>query len=112
MSRISAMPQQHPSLYTCFLLVLFCLSQPLKADAVLHSHGIAMHGDLKYAQDFTHFDYVNPQAPKGGTVIQSTIGTFDSFNGFIVKGNPADGLGLIYDSLLVKAQDEPFSYMV
>lgn len=79
------------------------------ADAVIHGHGIAMHGDLKYPADFQHFEYTNPNAPKGGHVVQSAIGTFDSFNNFIVKGTPADGMGYIYDSLLAGAQDEPFS---
>lgn len=73
------------------------------------SHGIAMHGDLKYPAEFTHFEFVNPAAPKGGRVVQSSIGTFDSFNPFIIKGTPADDLGLIYDTLLGRAQDEPFS---
>lgn len=73
------------------------------------SHGIAMHGDLKYDENFTHFDYVNPDAPKGGKVIQSSIGTFNSFNPFIIKGTDADAVGLIYDSLLARADDEPFS---
>ncbi|MGI1670097.1 MAG: extracellular solute-binding protein [Neptuniibacter sp.] len=91
-------------------LFLFVLVSPLAcADAVTVSHGIAMHGDLKYPPQFTHFDYVNPDAPKGGKVVQSAIGTFDSFNNFIVKGTPADGLGYIYDTLLATAQDEPFS---
>tara|TARA_Y100000782_G_scaffold73466_1_gene79339 strand:- start:7027 stop:8862 length:1836 start_codon:yes stop_codon:yes gene_type:complete len=79
------------------------------ADVVQVSHGIAMHGDLKYPPQFPHFEYVNPNAPKGGKAIQSAIGTFDSFNQFIVKGNSADGLGLLYDSLLARANDEPFS---
>jgi microcin C transport system substrate-binding protein len=87
------------------------LSTPVltHADAVQVSHGISMHGDLKYPKGFSHFDYVNPKAPKGGKVTQSAIGTFDSFNQFIVKGNSADGLGLIYDTLLGRALDEPFS---
>ena len=90
--------------------VLFCsFSQLSSADAVLHSHGIAMHGDLKYPAGFSHFEYVNPLAPKRGKVIQSSIGTFDSLNQFIVKGNAADGLGLLYDTLLSRANDEPFS---
>jgi microcin C transport system substrate-binding protein len=72
-------------------------------------HGIAMHGDLKYSPDFSHFDYTNPAAPKGGRVVQAAIGTFDSFNPFIIKGTPADDIGLIYDTLLGRAQDEPFS---
>lgn len=73
------------------------------------SHGIAMHGDLKYPPGFAHFDYVDPKAPKGGRVKHSAIGTFDSFNSFIIKGSPAAGVGDIYDSLLTPAADEPFS---
>lgn len=72
-------------------------------------HGLAMHGDLKYPANFQHFEYVNPAAPKGGIVKEWALGTFDSFNSFIIKGTPANGLGLIYDTLLSKAQDEPFS---
>jgi len=74
------------------------------------SHGIAMHGDLKYGPDFTHFDYVNPGAPKGGTLEMSGSGTFDTLNPFIRKGVPAAMTSsLPYDTLMVHAQDEPFS---
>nr|WP_067294895.1 extracellular solute-binding protein [Marinobacterium profundum] len=73
------------------------------------SHGIAMHGDLKYPADFSHYDYVNPQAPKGGALKQWDMGTFDSFNSFIIKGNVAAGTSLMYDSLMDQAADEPFS---
>ncbi len=73
------------------------------------SHGLAMHGDLKYPAGFTHFDYVNPKAPKGGTVRLNAIGTYDSFNSFIVKGNPASGLGFLYDNLMFGSADEAFS---
>ncbi|SEQ68271.1 microcin C transport system substrate-binding protein [Amphritea atlantica] len=87
---------------------LICtLTSPLHAAAP--QHGISMYGDLKYPPGFKHFDYVNPDAPKGGDVSEDALGTFDSFNGFIIKGAAADGIGLIYDSLLTKAQDEPFS---
>lgn len=72
-------------------------------------HGIAMHGDLKYGADFTHFDYVNPQAPKGGEIKRAVVGTFDSFNPFIIKGNPDAGSTQIYDTLMVASADEPFS---
>ncbi|MCH2171329.1 extracellular solute-binding protein [Myxococcota bacterium] len=77
-------------------------------------HGLAMHGDLKYGADFEYFDYVEPDAPKGGTLRRAAIGTFDSFNPFIIKGNAAAGLGILgagmlYDSLLVGSSDEPFS---
>lgn len=90
------------------LTALLAVATQISADPI-ETHGIAMHGDLKYPPDFTHFDYVNPDAPKGGRVVQSAIGSFDSFNSFIVKGTPADGLHLLYDSLTTKAQDEPFS---
>ena len=79
------------------------------SDEVRPSHGIAMHGDLKYAPDFKHFDYVNPKAPKGGAVRLQAIGTFDSFNPFIVKGSPAAGIGRIYQTLMAGSADEPFS---
>jgi microcin C transport system substrate-binding protein len=73
-----------------------------------------MHGDLAYPTHFTHFKYANPDAPKGGVLRHAAIGTFDSFNPFIVKGNPAAGFSylgqsLIYDSLTVASLDEPFS---
>jgi len=68
-----------------------------------------MHGEPKYPEDFKHFNYVNPLAPKGGDVKLAATGTFDSFNGFIIKGNPAAGLGLIYDSLLTSSADEAFT---
>lgn len=73
------------------------------------SYGIAMHGDLKYPKDFAHFDYADPKAPKGGRAVQSVVGTFDSFNPFIIKGNPAAGVDLIYDTLTQASADEPFS---
>ena len=92
------------------LLLLVCCALPAAADDGIYSgHGIAMHGDLKYGADFKHFDYVNPNAPKGGELKQAALGTFDSFNPFIIKGNPADGIGRIYDTLLVPSADEPFS---
>ena len=68
-----------------------------------------MHGDLKYGPDFQHFDYVNPNAPKGGTVTFSAVGSFDSFNPYIIKGEPAVGITLLYESLTTQSLDEPFS---
>ncbi len=95
-----------------FILVLGAV--PARADAVQTSHGLSAFGDLKYGPDFEHFDYVNPDAPKGGsltTVSTSGTGTFDSFNGYIVKGDKAAGVSgdenLIFDSLMVRAADEP-----
>ncbi len=73
-------------------------------------HGMAMHGDVKYGPDFTHFGYVNPNAPKGGSLSRYAIGNFDSFNPFIVKGVAAADISvLIYDTLMAASADEPFS---
>ncbi len=94
-------------LYVVFSLLLW-LPAPAQAE-VPFSHGIAMHGDLKYGPDFKNFDYVNPDAPKGGIVRLHTIGSFDSFNASIIKGNPAAGVGLIYNSLMSGSADEAFS---
>src|SRR5947209_10321427 len=55
--------------------------------------GMSLFGDLKYGPDFGHFDYVNPDAPKGGTMRLFAIGTFDTLNPFVVKGVPAAGVG-------------------
>ncbi|MBT6386878.1 MAG: ABC transporter substrate-binding protein, partial [Alphaproteobacteria bacterium] len=71
------------------------------------SHGSSLHGDLKYPKGFKHFDYVNPDAAKGGTVRLSAIGGYDSLNPFILKGASAGSLGLMYDSLMSSSSDEP-----
>jgi microcin C transport system substrate-binding protein len=68
-----------------------------------------MNGQPRYPADFTHFEYASPDAPKGGTVRLAATGTFDSFNPFIVKGNSADGLGLLFDTLTEQSLDEPFA---
>ena len=93
--------------YLVLILLIFCV---VPASAVrASSHALAMDGEPKYTEGFTHFDYVNPEAPKGGQVRLAAIGTFDSFNPFIVKGNSADGLGLLFDTLTEQSQDEPFT---
>jgi microcin C transport system substrate-binding protein len=73
------------------------------------AHGISMYGELRYPPDFQHFDYVNPDAPKGGTVRFGVAeATFDSLNPWIIKGNPAD-VSSVFDTLMVGSADEPFS---
>jgi microcin C transport system substrate-binding protein len=81
--------------------------RPGEPDHVHKSHAIAMHGEPKYGPDFTHFDYVNPNAPKGGTMRLAESGTFDSFNPFIPKGNA--GTGWAVERLLISSGDEPFT---
>jgi len=78
-------------------------------------HGMSIFGELKYPPDFAHFDYVNPQAPKGGTFSQigpttaynASFYTFDTLNGYILKGNAPQGLNLLFDTLMARAFDEP-----
>ncbi len=72
--------------------------------------GIAMHDEPKYGPAFTHFDYVNPDAPKGGALRLGVLGSFDSLNPFIVKGAPVAGMrDYVYETLLARSYDEPFS---
>lgn len=73
------------------------------------AHALAMHGAPKYPAGFKNFDYVNPNAPKGGTQVTAAIGTFDSLNGFIIPGTPAAGVRMINERLMESAADEPFT---
>ncbi len=91
----------------CALGFSVAFGAPLAAEP---KHGLSIFGELKYAPDFKHFDYVNPDAPKGGKASQigpAGITTFDSFNAFILKGDAAQGMELTYDSLMARALDEP-----
>src|ERR671931_519474 len=71
-------------------------------------HGLSLFGELKYPAGFKHFDYVNPNAPKGGSVRMMALGTFDNFNEVVagLKGSIAAGAGMISDTLLASALDE------
>ncbi len=73
-------------------------------------HGLSVFHDLKYPAGFKHFDYVNPDAPKGGRIRTTgvlALQTFDNFNQHIAKGDPAQLTGLLFDSLMARAVDEP-----
>jgi microcin C transport system substrate-binding protein len=73
-------------------------------------HALTLYGEPPaYPEDFSHFAYVNPEAPKGGTMRLSGFGSFDSLNGFISRGASADQLSLIYNTLTFHAMDEPFT---
>ncbi|MCE8031772.1 MAG: extracellular solute-binding protein [Halomonas sp.] len=81
-----------------------------EADEVPTVHGLALYDAPALPEDFSHFPYVNPEAPKGGSMTQSAVGSsFDSTNPFIIRGTPAIGIGQIYDTLLTENVDEPFS---
>src|SRR5215468_6178241 len=79
------------------------------AQAAGGTYGVSLFGELKYGPDFKNFDYVNPSAPKGGTMKLAAIGTYDTLNPYVVKGVPAAGIGQIFDTLTTASQDEPGS---
>ena len=97
-------------LFAVPFLIISILASPAFSDTKV-SHGYSAYGDLKYGPDFTHFEYANPDAPQGGKMSQRQLygtPTFDSLNAFIVKGDSAPEVVLhIYDSLMVRAYDEP-----
>jgi microcin C transport system substrate-binding protein len=83
----------------------FAEAAPAKGDA--WTHGLSLFGDVKYPANFPHFNYVNPTAPKGGTVRQTAVGTFDNFNMVVAGVKGAIGaIGEIYEALTVSSLDE------
>jgi microcin C transport system substrate-binding protein len=94
------------------LLQFLCVSSVILGGLPAHAaHGVALWGELKYKHNFSHFDYVNPRAPKGGTLKLSYSASFDSTNPFILKGVAAPGIaGYVYQSLMTPSYDEPQSY--
>lgn len=99
-------PARLPLLHAAAFVVLL-VSGTVHAAA---QHALTLYDEKpKYAADFTHFDYANPDAPKGGTLREAGFGSFDSLNPFINKGVAADDVGLIYDTLTAQSLDEPFT---
>ena len=91
-----------------FIAFLFFVLYAVLASAE-PMHAIAMHGNPKYPADFKYFDYVNPNAPKGGILREAAFGSFDTFNPFTIKGNSAPGNGLVFETLMISSLDEPFT---
>jgi microcin C transport system substrate-binding protein len=87
-------------------LIAFVAAVPSQAEAV-REHAISRVGHAKFGRDFKYFDWVNPDAPKGGTLRLADIGGFDNLNPFTFKGLAASGLSLLYDSLMRPSLDEP-----
>lgn len=92
------------------LLMLALLTLTAQAENIKESSAFAVIGEPKYAFNFTHYDYVNPAAPKGGAVTLSALGTFDNFNRFALRGNAAARTESLYDALFTTSDDEPGSY--
>ena len=97
---------------SCLFVALFALPGIVLAQEtgeVHRAHAIAMHGEPKYGADFEHFEYTNPDAPKGGKVVFSAFGSFDSLHPFILKGQSAAGVGNLFETLTTSSSDEAFS---
>jgi len=90
-----------------FLSILF-IAQNLSAKTYV-SHAIAMHGEPKYNKDFISVEYISNSAEKGGNIVRSSIGTYDTFNPFTLKGTSAAGIGLLYETLTTGSSDEAFT---
>ena len=93
-----------------FKLIVLLTFLLLPQMVTLAAPSIGLGYSPKYSENFKHFDYVNPDAPKGGKIILSGFGNFDSFNPYILKGVSVDGLtDLIFETLMVQSTDEPYS---
>lgn len=90
--------------------IVAAFSFNLRADVINESYAFAILGEPKYSSDFTHFDYVNPAAPKGGDITLSALGTYDSFNSYASRGHQAVRANQLYDTLFTNSADEIGSY--
>lgn len=105
------------ALATVWLVLAFVLALLMSGVATAtESHAIAMHGAPALPSDFTHLPYANPDAPKGGRLVQGVIGTFDSLNPLIIRGVPVQQVrgygyerGYVYESLMARGNNEPFT---
>ncbi|HRK97494.1 MAG TPA: extracellular solute-binding protein [Alphaproteobacteria bacterium] len=92
------------------LVTSFSFILPVASHAAEPQYALSLYGDIKYAPDFTHFDYTNPDAPKGGVLKLSSIGSFDNLNPYIIKGSTADAIdALTNPTLMAQSYDEPFT---
>lgn len=93
-------------IFLCIISILTCAP----AFAEQPSHALSLYGDIKYPATFTHFNYVNPDAPKGGDLKFPALGTFDSLNPYTIKGTAADGIDALTGvTLMTQSYDEPFT---
>lgn len=93
-----------------FILICVCVLSSIASVKAEEQHGIAMHGELKCPPNFTHFESVNPDAPKGGEYVLAVVGTYDTLNPFILKGTAPAGIrDIMFETLLKRSPDEPFS---
>jgi len=101
-------PMAKRAIWPVAAVLLGLAAAPVAAPAqeVAPQHYLIQFGEPKYGPGFTHFDYVNPDAPKGGLLRQMSIGTFDTLNPFILKGTTGAGIGLLFETLMTGSFDE------
>ena len=107
-TRAIVRPETHLRLlslgFLCLLVLLLLVpasrAEETITEDLIVSHGYSFYGDLKYPEDFEHFDFVNPDAPKGGEISFAALGTFDSMNPYTVKGRRGQLSWFMYESLL------------
>ncbi len=92
------------------VLLMAMMSGLGQAQTIKESYAFAVIGESKYAINFDRYDYVNPAAPKGGSVTLAAIGTFDNFNRYALRGVAAERTDALYDTLFTTSDDEPGSY--
>ena len=97
-----------PKLFTS-MIVFFITFTQLSAEKLNKTHALSLGSAPKYDSGFSQLDYVNVNAPKGGKVLRHAIGSFNSFNPFIIKGKSAAGIGLLYESLTTTLPDDDLS---
>lgn len=93
-------------IYSTFSSICYSQTPPTAAEAIKESYSLSLLGEPKYAVNFTHFDYANPAAPKGGKATIAAIGTYDNFNRYATRGNPLDGSERLTDTLFTASEDE------
>ncbi|PJE80822.1 Oligopeptide-binding protein AppA [invertebrate metagenome] len=98
-----------PVLLLVFLSSAVVSAPPPNNQTIIHTTRLSLVGESSYSPDFSHFRYANPNAPKGGTLKLASIGTFDTFNPYNGKGRIADGLFALYNNLMIRSYDEPYS---
>ncbi|MCA3507518.1 MAG: ABC transporter substrate-binding protein [Rhodobacter sp.] len=104
--RIDDLPLRAARVAGAAFLILATFTLAARAETVITAHGISTFGDLNYPADFSHLDYVNPDAPKGGEISQWAFGGFDSMNPYSVKGRAGQLSSAMYESILTGTADE------
>ena len=97
------------SVAACLMALVCAVVAMLAAPSAHAVYAIAQYGEPKYPAGFKHFDYVNPDAPKGGTLVLANpdrLTSFDKFNPFTLRGNAAPGIGMLFESLTIGSSDE------